>query len=142
MANVIQQTRDQLFAEREQTTSALGDLEAQVAQLDAAIEALGALLGRGRPSRAATAPPRRRGTSGVSMEPRAGTIAAAIEGYLGDQGRTAVHAAQIVEHLQGQGRAPSGKNPKATVETTLFQLAKRGRVRNIGRNRWRKVTGP
>ena len=62
-----------------------------------------------------------------------------IESYVSDQGRKATHADEILSHLASIDRAPGGKNPKATLQTTLAQLQKRGRVKNIGRNRWRVV---
>ena len=146
MPDGLQESRTLLRAERERAATALSDLAARLADLDRAIETLGSLASGGggghgdgrRGGRRAAA--RGQGRSGA-RRPRQGTTTVAIEGFLTDQGRTAVHATQILEHLQSVGRAPSGKNPKSALTSTLFQMAKQGRVRNIGKNRWLKIRG-
>ena len=69
-----------------------------------------------------------------------GAISAAVESYLGAHGRKAIHASEILQALQDQGTAPEGRFPKASLLNTLQRLEKQGKVRNIGRNRWRKLT--
>ena len=126
MPDATQESRTLLLAERESAATALRDLEAQLAELDRAIETLGSLAGRGSGGQGSGG--RRRGVRAVATGqgrsgargPRQGTTTAAIEGFLTDQGRTAVHATQILKHLQSVGRAPSGKNPKSALTATLY----------------------
>ena len=130
MPDAVQESRTLLRAERESAATALSDLEARLADLDRAIEALGPLAGRGGSGRGdgrrGGRPAAARGQGRSVGKPRRGTTTPAIETYLSEQGRTAVHATQILEHLQTIGRAPSGMHPKATVIAALHQMAKRG----------------
>ena len=137
--NSVSEARRNLLAERDQVVANMKELQAKSDALDTALASIDTLLGRS----SAPAPARgRRGRPGprrTVRRRREGTIGEAIETYLAQHGRQAIHANQILEQLESAGRAPSGKNPKATLGTTLRQLAERGRVRNIGKNRWRKI---
>ncbi len=136
--NRLDQAREQLIAEREATLAEMQALQERVERVDVALASLDGLTGRG--SRATGARPRRRD---VTSRPatRRGAITEAVDAYLDGQGRKAVHGDQILEHLVSVGTAPSGKNPKASLQTILRNLAEQGRTKNIGRNRWRKLRG-
>ena len=108
------------------------------AQLDRIEHALTALEG-GKPPQARRPVPRQARKAG-GRRPR-GQGAEAVVAFLAAQGRKAIHGDQILEHLQAEGLAPGGQHPKATLANTLRRLAAQGRVRNIGRNRWRAIRG-
>jgi hypothetical protein len=144
----IKEAREALMEERQRTLASIDELNARLAEIDAALKPLESLMGNGRAPTRRQAPgrngrtaaaPARRAAKTTGRPPREGTMAAAIVEYLGGQGRTASHADEILQHLQGIERAPSGKNPKASVEQTLRQLEQRGWVKNAGRNRWRRT---
>ena len=121
MPDGLQESRTLLRAERERAATALSDLPARLADLDRAIETLGSLAGGGcgghgdgrRGGRPAAA--RGQGRSGA-RRPRQGTTTAAIAGFLTDQGRTAVHATQILEHLQSVGTRALGQEPQERAD--------------------------
>ncbi len=71
-----------------------------------------------------------------------GALTAAILAFLDRQGRQAVHADAILAHLQASGSAPVGRDPKASLGNALTRLEKQAQVRNIGRNRWRRLRTP
>ncbi len=136
--------------ERERLQQEIRSLEAQLTEVDAAIASLdriahdGASRAGARSTGLRGRPAGRRaqqsdGTRASGQGRTTPTMVALIESYLDEQGRAAIHADQILDHLRTLDRAPSGKNPKATLQTTLAQLQKRGRVKNIGKNRWRLV---
>lgn len=134
----IQDALAALRGERSEAEAELRALEARVAELDRAIASIDAVSGDGRRL------PRGGGRSGARRagakrgRPR-GAITEAILGYLDAQGRGATHASEILRHLEGQGVAPVGAHPKASLANTLIRLERQGKVRNIGRNRWRRV---
>ena len=130
----VAQARESLLAERERLTGTIADLQSALQQVEGALTALGAPMKPRRRRRRTVA--QRRRTGGRKRE---GTTTEAVETFLAGQGRKAVHADAILEHLGEAGRAPGGKNPKATLASTLRRLATQGRVRNVGRNRWRAL---
>jgi hypothetical protein len=140
----IKEARQALLEERNRIAAAIKEQQQKLSEVDAALRSLDSLMGNGRvargrrPATTRAAQPAGR-TARKGRPPREGTMAAAIEAFLADQGRKAAHANAVLEHLQGVGKAPSGKNPKASVEQTLRQLEQRGRVKNAGRNTWRKL---
>ena len=89
------------------------------------------------PIRPTTSPRRARRYRGKAL-PR-GALTEAILVFLDTRGRQAVHADAILAHLQASGSAPVGRNPKASLGNALTRLEKQARVRNIGRNRWRRL---
>ena len=89
------------------------------------------------PPRPTTAPRRARRYRAKAL-PR-GALTGAILAFLDRQGRQAVHADTILAHLQASGSAPVGRSPKASLGNALTRLEKQAQVRNIGRNRWRRV---
>ena len=68
-----------------------------------------------------------------------GALTGTILAFLDSQGRQAVHADAILAHLQASGSAPVGRNPRASLGNALMRLEKQARVRNVGRNRWRRL---
>ncbi len=68
-----------------------------------------------------------------------GALTGAIRALQGRQGRQAVHADAILAHLQANGSAPVGRAPKASLGNALLRLERQAQVRNIGRNRWRRI---
>ncbi len=116
MADGIVVARDALTAER-------ADLQRRLAHVERALQALGSGARRGRPG------------GRVDRVPR-GSLMAGIEAVLAGQS-TPIHADQILEALQAQGSAPRGAIPKASLVNALTRMAKQGKVRNTGRNRWR-----
>jgi hypothetical protein len=148
MPQSIKDARAAVLAEREQIAASIRDLEGQLKEIDSVLASLDRIAGsapagartrRGTARRTAARPTsngsqaKGRGRRG----PRAGSMASTIESYLQEQGRKATHMDQIMEHLEQASRAPGGKNPKGSLRTTLYQLEKAGRIRNIGKNRWR-----
>jgi hypothetical protein len=132
-----------VIEERERLRSEISTLESQLSEVEAAIASLDRLTqdgtrGTGR-GRAAASSRRGRPAARSSQGRTTPTMVSLIESYVDSQGRKATHADEILAHLASIDRAPGGKNPKATLQTTLAQLQKRGRVKNIGRNRWRLV---
>ena len=143
----IGQAQQQLSEERNAAQREIEALQVRIGDLDAAIAQLSSLVGGPRPARRRGRPPgsgagagpgRPRGRRGPRGR-REGTISAAIEDFLDAQGRKAIHGDEILEHLSGAGKSPTGKDPRATLQSMLHRLAKRGSVRNIGRNRWRRI---
>ena len=164
----IEQARGHLQSARDAAQSQIEQLQEEVAQLDAALAALpgGAPAapaavekpkpanGRRRRRRKAAAPEaeaaapaaaaaeekaaptngrRRRAT-----QSRPGTISAAVENFLDEHHPRALHASEVLEHLQSSGSTPGG-NAKNVLQSTLNRLQERGTVKNIGKNRWRRV---
>ena len=124
MADTIQSAQSALFAERDRLSAEITELEWRVATIDTVLSGLQRLAGaNGTPRPVVTRPPRE------------GTIGRAIEDFLKGK-RKPVHADDVLAHLVQAGRAPAGKDPRATVQTTLAALQRRGRVRNAGRNQW------
>ncbi len=150
----IRSARESLLEEQREIRSQIGDLEARGRELDKAVASLDTLLGGrrrgpGRPPGRLGRPPGRPpgsgkpgpkpGRSASGRAPR-GAIAAGIEEFLTGKGRQAVHGSEILAALEERGVAPQGAFPKASLLNTLQRLEKQGKVRNIGRNRWRKLT--
>ena len=164
----IEQARGHLQSARDAAQAQIEQLQEEVAQLDAALAALpgGAPAapaavekpkpanGRRRRRRKAAAPEaeaaapaaaateekaaptngrRRRAT-----QSRPGTISAAVENFLDEHHPRALHASEVLEHLQSSGSTPGG-NAKNVLQSTLNRLQERGTVKNIGKNRWRRV---
>lgn len=118
MADGITVARDALTAERV-------DLQRRIVDVDRALQALSG-VGTARRGR-------QRGR--VDRVPR-GSLTAGIEETLASQ-REPIHADEILEALRARGSAPRGANPKASLVNALTRMAKQGKVRNTGRNRWR-----
>jgi hypothetical protein len=139
----IKEAREALLDERQRTAQRLSEIDAALSALDSLLGQERAPSSNGRVSatRGRAAGPGTRAGKTIGRAPREGTMAAVIESFLSDQGRKATHAEEVLRHLQNIEKAPGGKNPKASVEQTLRQLEQRGRVKNIGRNRWRTVAG-
>ncbi|MPZ98952.1 MAG: hypothetical protein GEU80_06350 [Dehalococcoidia bacterium] len=124
------------MSERERALSEIKRLQSRVTEIDQVMTSLGSLMnGTGRRRGRSATTTARSGQRG-GRAPREGTIGAAIEGFLSNK-RQPVHADELMQHLTGGGRAPGGKNPKASLQSTLRQLEQRGRVQNTGRNRWK-----
>ena len=152
--NAIEQARVQLQTARDEIQAEIDKLQADAAQLEIALAALPGAAPppaprrrRGRqpaqaaqpaqPAAAEKAPPtngRRRRTA----QSRPGTISAAIEDFLDSHHPRALHATDILDHLAAQGNTPGG-NARNVLQSTLNRLQDRGSVKNIGRNRWRRV---
>lgn len=167
----VDQVRMDLEAARNEKQAQVEALQAEVTQIEAALQALAALPSgaaapapaaepappaekpkpangrrrrRGRQAKAAAAPPpaqkaapangrRRRAT-----QSRPGTISAAVEDYLDANHPKAIHASEVLDHLESSGRTPGG-NARNVLQSTLNRLQERGTVRNIGKNRWRRI---
>ena len=140
-ADRIGQAQKQLSEERNAAQQEIQALQVRIGELDAAIAQLGSLAGGPRPARRRGRPPGSGAGAGRGRPRgrREGTISAAIEDFLDSKGRKAIHGDAILEHLAGAGKSPTGKDPRATLQSMLHRLAKRGSVRNIGRNRWRRI---
>lgn len=69
---------------------------------------------------------------------RPGTISAAVEDYLDSKHPNAVHASEVLDHLSTAGSTPGG-NARNVLQSTLNRLQERGTVRNVGKNRWRRI---
>ena len=69
---------------------------------------------------------------------RPGTISAAVEDFLDANHPNAVHASEVLEHLESSDNTPGG-NARNVLQSTLNRLQERGTVRNIGKNRWRRI---
>lgn len=69
---------------------------------------------------------------------RPGTISAAVEDYLDAKHPNAVHASEVLDHLAAAGSTPGG-NARNVLQSTLNRLQERGTVRNVGKNRWRRI---
>ena len=69
---------------------------------------------------------------------RPGTISAAVEDFLDTKHPNAVHAAEVLDHLASSGSTPGG-NARNVLQSTLNRLQERGTVRNVGKNRWRRI---
>ena len=149
MPRSMKDARDAVLAEREQIAASIRELEDQLKELDgvlATLDRIGGAQGNGA-QRAPRGSATRQSTGGASSNgrsagsgrrgPRAGSMASRIESFLQGQGRKATHMDDIMTYLEQAGRAPGGKNPKGSLRTTLYQLEKSGRIRNIGKNRWR-----
>ena len=168
----VDQVRTDLKAARNEKQAQVEALQAEVTQIEAALQALAALPSgaaapapaaeaappaekpkpangrrrrRGRPAKAAAAAPaaaqkaapangrRRRAT-----QSRPGTISAAVEDYLDANHPKAIHASEVLDHLESSGQTPGG-NARNVLQSTLNRLQERGTVRNIGKNRWRRI---
>ena len=90
-----------------------------------------------KPAKAAKAAPtngrRRRATKS-----RPGTISAAVEDFLDTKHPNAVHASEVLAHLETSGSTPGG-NARNVLQSTLNRLQERGTVKNMGKNRWRRM---
>ena len=106
-------------------TQERANLQRRISDVDRALQALGG-VGPGR---------RGRQHGRVDRVPR-GSLTAGIEQILAGQ-EAPIHADEILESLRGSGAAPRGANPKASLVNALTRMAKQGKVRNTGRNRWR-----
>ena len=118
MADGITVARDALTAER-------ADLQRRIGDVDRALQALSG-VGAARQGR-------QRGR--VDRVPR-GSLTSGIERALAGETKP-IHADEILEALRASGSAPRGANPKASLVNALTRMAKQGKVRNTGRNRWR-----
>lgn len=146
MPRSIKDAREAVLAEREQVVASIRELEGQLKELDSVLASLDRIgdgatartTTRGRRPAGARASSNGRSAGGRGRRgPRAGSMASTIEAFLQEQGRKATHMDDIMTYLEGVNRAPGGQNPKGSLRTTLYQLEKAGRIRNIGKNRWR-----
>ncbi len=69
---------------------------------------------------------------------RPGTISAAVEDFLDTKHPNAVHASEVLDHLASSDSTPGG-NARNVLQSTLNRLQERGTVRNVGKNRWRRI---
>ena len=69
---------------------------------------------------------------------RPGTISAAVEDFLDTKHPNAVHASEVLAHLETSGSTPGG-NARNVLQSTLNRLQERGTVKNMGKNRWRRM---
>ena len=69
---------------------------------------------------------------------RPGTISAAVEDFLDSNHPNAVHASEVLAHLETSGNTPGG-NARNVLQSTLNRLQERGSVKNMGKNRWRRM---
>jgi hypothetical protein len=137
MADAISEARRALEMER-------ADLQEKLDQIETALTALGGLvppsrMGRGGARRGPGRPPGRRRRGAAGRLPR-GALAESVLSYLDGRGREATHGEELVQQLDSTGMAPRGANPKASLQNALQRLEKQGKVRNIGRNRWRRLS--
>ena len=115
---------DGIAVARAALTQERADLHRRISDVDRALSALGG-IGPGR---------RGRQQGRVDRVPR-GSLTAGIEDVLAGQ-RAPMHADAILEALRARGAASRGANPKASLVNALTRMAKQGKVRNAGRNRW------
>ena len=105
--------------------------------------------GRARKAAAAAAAPAAEAPAAAKAAPangrrrratksRPGTISAAVEDFLDTKHPNAVHASEVLEHLESSDNTPGG-NARNVLQSTLNRLQERGTVRNIGKNRWRRI---
>ncbi len=148
MSDSIRSARESLLQEQRDVRQQMSDLESRSRELDKAIGSLDGLLGGARrgpgrpPKRGPGRPPGSGAGRKVGLRAPRGSISTAVEEFLASQGRAAVHGSAILAALEEQGVAPQGAYPKASLLNTLQRMQKQGKVRNIGRNRWRKLTTP
>ncbi len=129
MTDGVIRAREALRAARAETAEELAALREYLARLDVALAALGgAAVPRRTPARA-------RRTAGPI--PR-GAQTEAILRFLDGQAQ-AVHADAVLAALESAGVAPRAKDPRASLGMQLRRLARLGRVRNVGRNRWERI---
>ena len=69
---------------------------------------------------------------------RPGTISAAVEDFLDTKHPNSVHASEVLAHLEDSGNTPGG-NARNVLQSTLNRLQERGTVKNVGKNRWRRM---
>ena len=69
---------------------------------------------------------------------RPGTISAAVEDFLDANHPNSVHASEVLAHLEDSGNTPGG-NARNVLQSTLNRLQERGSVKNVGKNRWRRM---
>ena len=165
----VDQVRADLEAARNEKQAQIVALQGEVAQIDGALTALAGLPASSSsapaaPMRAsAPAKPkpangrRRRAKAAAAAAPaaekpkkpangrrrratksRPGTISAAVEDYLDAKHPNAVHASEVLDHLSTSGSTPGG-NARNVLQSTLNRLQERGTVRNVGKNRWRRI---
>ncbi len=130
MTDGVIRAREALRAARAETAEELAALREYLTRLDAALAALGG----------AAAVPRRtpaRGRRTADPIPR-GAQTEAILRFLDGQ-TEAVHADAVLAALGSAGVAPRAKDPRASLGMQLRRLARLGRVRNVGRNRWERI---
>ena len=145
----IEQAREHLETARRDVQEQIERLQHEAEQLDAALAALPAPSPaprrRGRPPRAAAsdAPHAKaapaNGRRRRVAQSRPGTISAAVEDFLDSHHPRAVHASEILDHLVTVAHREPGGNSKNVLQSTLNRLQERGTVKNVGRNRWRRV---
>ena len=152
--NPIELARVQLQAARDSIQAEIDKLQADAAQLDIALAALPGAAPppaprrrRGRQPAQAAQPaqtaaadktPPTNGRRRRAAQSRPGTISAAIEDFLDSNHPRALHASDILDHLAAEGSTPGG-NARNVLQSTLNRLQDRGSVKNIGRNRWRRI---
>ena len=66
----------------------------------------------------------------------AGTVRVILRGS-----RKPLHIDEILDRLTRLGVPSSARNPRASLQTTLYTMASRGEVRNVGANRWERTSG-
>lgn len=119
------------------SATALPKLPAEEASLHPAADQVGAALHEDAliPTASTTpelppAPPR-------PPRMRATSIRAAAAEYLTSHAPVPVHIGDILAHLETRGRAPTGQSPRASLNTTLYRMAKSGEIDAVGGGFWR-----
>ncbi len=130
MTDGLIRAREALQAARDEVAQERAALREHLERVDAALAVLGGAAAEPR-----LAPARGRRTA--DPIPR-GAQTAAILGFLDGEAQ-AVHADAVLAALETGGVAPRAKDPRASLGMQLRRLARLGRVRNVGRNRWERI---
>ena len=130
-------SRDKLKGEIDRLTGVLSQVESLIASLSPEPEPEPV-----KKPAAKKAPRKRRAPQMKRPASRKrGDITSAVQAFL-DRQSGAVHAMEILKHLDDLGLAPASAKPMPSLQSTLQRLRQRGILENTGRNRWRIVKTP
>lgn len=130
----LRSARAALSSEARAIEREIAALEARLAQVRDLLQRFEE-LGDQQPQR--TAGSRGRGAVAAGGPTLAGTVRVILRGS-----RKPLHLDDILDRLTRLGVPSTARNPRASLQTTLYTMAARGEVRNIGANRWERTVGP
>lgn len=131
--------RSPLSSARAALSSEQKTIEREIAALEARLEQVRDLMRRfddlgeepRRKASDARAGSRGRGAGRATL---AGTVRAVLRGS-----RKPLHIDEILDRVAQLGVPSTARNPRASLQTTLFTMASRGEVRNVGGNQWERT---
>lgn len=130
--------RTPLRSAREALSSEGKAIEREIATLEARLTQVRDLLLRfeelGEQPRRTVTSARRRGAVAAGGPTLAGTVRVVLRGS-----RKPLHIDDILDRLTRRGVPSTARNPRASLQTTLYTMAARGEVRNVGANRWERT---